>query len=96
MADSKSLQPEAFPSNNVAITTAMLKLLNEREQNAVMGHELGRRKDGDQDGITGSLQVIGQLFKATCRNIERGWPMSERSKRDCSRKTNYDTLINLY
>jgi Zn-dependent protease with chaperone function len=63
VADSKSLQAEAFPSNNVAITTSMLSLLSDREQNAILGHELGHRKDGDKDGLAGSLQVMFQMFR---------------------------------
>lgn len=63
VADSRSLQAVANPSNNVAITTATLKLLSEREQNAILGHELGHRKNGDQDGIAGGLQIIAAGFK---------------------------------
>jgi Zn-dependent protease with chaperone function len=60
VAESKSLQAEAFPSNNIAITTATLKLLNPREQNAILAHELGHRKNGDKDGLAGMLQ-LGKL-----------------------------------
>jgi Zn-dependent protease with chaperone function len=58
VADSKSLQAEAFPSNNVAITTATLNLLSDREQNAFLGHELGHLKNGDKDGLGGEWQVM--------------------------------------
>jgi hypothetical protein len=63
IADSKSLQAEAFASNNVAITTATLNLLSDREQNALVGHELGHRKNGDKEGLGGEWQVISQMFR---------------------------------
>jgi Zn-dependent protease with chaperone function len=63
VADSKSLQAGAFPSNNVAITTATLNLLNEREQDAILGHELGHRKNGDKGGLGGELQVLSQILR---------------------------------
>jgi Zn-dependent protease with chaperone function len=60
VADSKSLQAEAFASNNVAITTATLNLLSDREQNALLGHELGHRKNGDKEGLAGLRQLMSQ------------------------------------
>jgi Zn-dependent protease with chaperone function len=62
VADSKSLQAVAFPSNNVAITTGVLKLLSEREQDAILGHELGHRKNGDKAGLAGYLQLSLAMF----------------------------------
>ena len=63
IANSTSLQAEAFPSGNIAVTTATLELLSEKEQNAFLAHELGHLKNGDQNGYLGGLQVLGQAFK---------------------------------